>query len=108
MRTDTSSGSSVVTAARPRTSSGLWRAQNMIRSAPMKGDHVMIESTGIPFMSAWPLDPDDQEEQAERDPVHVVLRLPGLDAAQAIARLEGPRAEEVDHAVHDVAVDPSH
>src|SRR5262245_63494589 len=80
----------------------------MIRSAPMKGAHVMSDRYGIPrIMSARPLDPDDQEEQAERHPVHVVLGLPGLDAAEPVAGLERPRAEEVDDAVDDVAVEPA-
>src|SRR4029453_18767667 len=79
-----------------------------IRSAPMKGAQVMIDRYGMPrIMSAWPLDPDDQEEQAERHPVHVVLGLPGLDAPEPVAGLEGPRAEEVDDAVDDVAVEPA-
>src|SRR6266480_3204362 len=36
----------VATAAISRTASGWWRAVNMMRSAPTKGDQVMSDSTG--------------------------------------------------------------
>jgi hypothetical protein len=36
----------VVTSAIHRTARGRWRAVNMMSSAPMNGDHVMIESSG--------------------------------------------------------------
>src|SRR5262245_45096440 len=57
--------------------------------------------------STEPLEPDQEEESAERHAVDVILGLAGLDAAQAVARVERPRAQEVQHAVDDVAVHPA-
>ena len=42
------------------------------------------------------LDPDDEQEDAERHAVDVVLRLAGLDAAQPVAGVQRPRAEHVE------------
>src|SRR5438876_1176610 len=99
----------VVTAAMSRTASGRWRAVNIMRSAPTKGDQVMSDRTGsvigaraaspghsvggvpwvrrgsvrrIPTASASsrpPLRPDEEQQHAERDAVDVVLRVPALD-----------------------------
>src|SRR5438094_437774 len=99
----------IVTAAMSRTASGRWRAVNIMRSAPTKGDQVMSDRTGsvigaraaspghsvggvpwvrrgsvrrIPTASASsrpPLRPDEEQQHAERDAVDVVLRVPALD-----------------------------
>src|SRR5437762_305575 len=157
----------VATAAISRTASGRWRAVNMMRSAPTKGDQVMSDSTGgvmvsraagpassvggprrgatrlrsarrYPFQgpatqvrvassvtgsarpappaggltqvrvasSRPPLRPDEEQEDAERDAVDVVLRVPALDPPQQIAAAQRPRAHDVQDAVDEVAVDP--
>src|SRR5262245_26412492 len=99
-----------------RTPSGEWRAVNMIRSAPTKGAHVMTDSAGKSIIVATvarqflsslpPLHPHHDEEHAERHPVHVVLRLSRLQVSQAIAGAQTPRAEDVQDAVDQVAIDP--
>src|SRR5687767_8666547 len=110
-----------------RTASGWWRAVNMMSSAPTNGIHVITESKGNVVMdrsacsdrsvggpsqgrvaSSRPqLDEDGEGEDAEGDSVDIVLRLPGLDLAEAIAGPEAPGAEDVQHPVHQVAVDPA-
>src|SRR5215471_4926581 len=40
----------VLATAMPRTRSGRWRAVNMMSTAPTKGAHVTIDSTGQPFI----------------------------------------------------------
>src|SRR5947207_2980162 len=157
----------VATAAISRTASGRWRAVNMMRSAPTKGDQVMSDSTGgvmvsraagpassvggprrgatgvrsarrYPFQgpatqvrvassvtgsarpappgggltqvrvasSRRPLRPDEEQEDAERDAIDIVLRVPALDPPQQIAAAQRPRAHDVQDAVDEVAVDP--
>src|SRR5437773_4057054 len=179
----------VATAAISRTASGRWRAVNMMRSAPTKGDQVMSDSTGgvmvsraagpassvggprrgatrlrsarrYPFQgpatqvrvassvtgsarpappaggltqvrvassvtgsarpappaggltqvrvasSRPPLRPDEEQEDAERDAVDVVLRVPALDPPQQIAAAQRPRAHDVQDALDELAVDP--
>src|SRR5687768_9958293 len=114
-----------------RTASGLWRAQNMMSSAPTNGAHVMNESTGNPTVMGvaaitaeprcsvagssgglppspeHPLGPHEQQQDAERDAVHVVLRASGLQAAERVARAQRPGARDVEHAIDEVAVDPA-
>src|SRR5207249_9775455 len=97
-----------------RTARGRWRAVNMMRSAPTKGAHVISESTGSPVIvtgsarsSPPPLGPDEEQQDAEGDPIDVVLRLPALDAPHEVAGAQRPRGQEVQHAVHEVAVDPA-
>src|SRR5438876_1600276 len=197
----------VATAAISRTASGRWRAVNMMRSAPTKGDQVMSDSTGgvmvsraagpassvggprrgatrlrsarrYPFQgpatqvrvassvtgsarpappgggltqvrvassvtgsarpappgggltqvrvassvtgsarpappgggltqvrvasSRPPLRPDEEQEDAERDAVDVVLRVPALDPPQQITAAQRQRAHEVQNAVHEI------
>ena len=48
-----------------------------------------------------------QHEHAGADAVDVVLRLARLNAAQLVARLQGPVAEHVQHAVDEIAIDPA-
>src|SRR5262249_61854965 len=100
----------------------------MISSAPTKGDHVMIDSTGTPTVivalsassartergerevrvasSAPELCPHEEEEHAEGDPVDVVLRLAALHAAERVASAQRPGAQHVEDAVDQVTVDP--
>src|SRR5215469_9493627 len=40
----------VLATAMPRTRSGRWRAVNMMSTAPTKGAHVTIDSTGQPLI----------------------------------------------------------
>src|SRR5712691_4916703 len=102
----------VVMAAMRRTACGWCRAVNMIRSAPTNGDHVMSDSTGKPRVmdvvasSPPELGPDEQEEHAEGDAVDVVLGLAALDAAERVTTAQRPRAQHVQNAVDEVAVDP--
>src|SRR6266571_6870647 len=103
----------VVTAAIHRTARGRWRAVNMMSSAPTKGDHVMIESSGT-SESTWRvtilpphLDPDDEEQQAERDAVDVVLRPAALYASQGVATAQRESRQHIEDTVHEVAVDPA-
>src|SRR5205814_1848736 len=111
-----------------RTASGRWRAVNMMRSAPTKGAHVISESTGSlvivtgsarPVLTVGglrkarmassppPLGPDEEQQDAEGDPIDIVLRLPALDAPHEVAGAQRPRGQEVQHAVHEVTVDPA-
>src|SRR6059036_2737805 len=82
----------------------------MISNAPTNGAHVMSDSTGMPAVigassvtrvpvergedavSSPELGPDEEEEHAEGDAIHVVLRL---------------AAQHVEHAVDEIAIDPS-
>src|SRR5256712_2503662 len=96
-----------------RTARGRWRAVNMMSSAPTKGDHVMIESSGT-SESTWritilppQLGPDDEEQQAERDAVDVVLRPAALYASQGVATAQPEGRQHVENTVHEVAVDPA-
>src|SRR5689334_9393989 len=95
-----------------RTVSGRWRARNMISTAPMNGIQVITESTGKRVTSteaSWThqMRPHQQQQDTERDAVNVVLRLARLQPAQRVAGAQRGRAEDVDEAVHDVAVDPA-
>src|SRR5439155_27126050 len=96
-----------------RTASGRWRAVNMISNAPTNGDHVISESTGTPrvmdvIASSPPeLSPDEEEEHAEGDTVDVVLGLAALDPAEHVATSQRPRAQHIQNAVDEVAVDPT-
>src|SRR6185436_6270750 len=126
MKTDSTMETAVVTSAMSRTASGRWRAQNMISSAPTNGDHVMTERTGNGIMTARPgprraakrpagsgpspeppLREHEQQEGPERDAVDVVLGQPRLQTAHPLPRPQGPRTQHVQHAVHQVAVDPA-
>src|SRR5437899_11118785 len=125
-----------------RTASGRWRAVNIMRSGPTKGDQVMSDRTGSVIVTGaarpahsvaraaspvrlggWPdtgatrlrpacpssrppLRPDEEQQHAERDAVDVVLRVPALDPPEQITAAQRPRAQEVQEAVHEVAVDP--
>src|SRR5881397_3629910 len=98
----------------------------MISSAPIKGAHVMSESTGSPTVirassvsqlrrgkraegagSSPELGPDEEEEHAEGNPIDVILGLAALDSAKHIAAAQRPRAQHVEHAVDEVAIDPA-
>src|SRR5205809_8138357 len=52
-----------------------------------------------------PLRPHQEQEHAEGDAVHVVLRLSRLDAAERVPRAERPRARDVETSVDEIAVD---
>src|SRR5436309_9461454 len=96
----------------------------MMRRAPRNGAHVMMLRTGTPLIPADsghehrgapmrgapsrrppPLRPHQEQEYAEGDAVHVVLRLPRLDVAERIPRAERPRARGVETSVDEIAVD---
>ena len=72
-----------MTSAMSRTASGRWRATNMMSTAPTNGAHVMIDSTGngITRSPQAPLGQHEEQQDAERHPVDVVLRQPGLQPA---------------------------
>src|SRR5687767_5915423 len=126
MKTDSTTEIAVVTSAMSRTASGRCRARNMISTAPTNGDHVIIERTGNGIMAVRaearraarrarefemsshpPLGQDEQHEGAEGDAVDVVLGQPRLQASQPVPRPQRPRAQHVQHAVHEVAVYPA-
>src|SRR5437899_1186554 len=99
----------VVTAEIHRTARGRWRAVNMMSSAPTKGDHVMIESSGT-SESPWritilppQLGPDDEEQQAERDAVDVVLRPAALYASQGVATAQREGRQHVENTGHEAS-----
>src|SRR5436190_13801538 len=97
----------------------------MISNAPTNGAHVMSDSTGMPAVigassvtrvpvergedavSSPELGPDEEEEHAEGDAIHVVLRLAALHPPEHVAPAERPRAQHVEHAVDEIAIDPS-
>src|SRR5256885_16436621 len=54
-----------------------------------------------------PLGPDEEQQDAEGDPIDIVLRLPALDAPHEVASAQRPRGQEVQHTVHEVAIDPA-
>src|SRR5215510_6046589 len=97
MNTESTVEVAVVTSAIRRTASGEWRARNMISSAPTNGDHVMIDSTGngITRSPQPPLGQHEEHQHAEGDAVHVVLREPGLQRPQPVARAQRERAQHV-------------
>src|SRR6266508_4171633 len=126
MNTDSTVEIAVVTSAMSRTASGRCRARNMISTAPTNGDHVMMESTGNGIIAVRaeprraarracgfeispepPVGEDEQQEGAERDAVDVVLGLAALQAALPVARPQRPRAQHVEHAVHQISIDPA-
>src|SRR3989442_14728216 len=97
----------------------------MISNAPTNGAHVMSDSTGMPAVigassviqvpaergedavSSPELGPDEEEEHAEGDAIDIVLRLAALHAPEHVAAAERPRAQHVEHAVDEIAIDPS-
>src|SRR5262245_61275716 len=54
-----------------------------------------------------PLDPHDDQEDAEGHAVHVVLGPARLDLPEGVARAQTPRAEHVQDTVDHIAVEPS-
>src|SRR5947208_13290793 len=54
-----------------------------------------------------PLGPDEEQQDTEGDPIDIVLRLPALDAPHEVASAQRPRGQEVQHAVHEITVDPA-
>src|SRR5215510_7177202 len=109
MKTESTVEIDVVTSAIKRTASGEWRAKNMMSTAPTNGDHVMIDSTGngITRSPQSPLGQHEQHEHAEGHAVDVVLGQPGLQRAQPVAGAQRQRAQDVEHAVHQVAIRPA-
>src|SRR6267142_5073021 len=109
MKTESTVDTAVVTRAMRRTHSGWWRATNMMSTAPTNGAHVMIDRTGngITRSPQPPLGQHEEQQDAERDPVDVVLRLSGLDSAQPVAGPQRQSTQHVEHAVHQVAVRPA-
>src|SRR4030095_4774591 len=102
MKTDSTTETAVLTSAMSRTASGRWGAQNMMSTAPTNGAHVMMDSTGngITRSPQAPLRQHEEQQHAERHTVDVVLRKPGLQPANPVARPQRPRAQHVEHAVH--------
>src|SRR5436309_2742423 len=86
------------------------------RTSPVEPQIPMsryIGSTGTPrvmdvIASSPPeLSPDEEEEHAEGDTVDVVLGLAALDPAEHVATSQRPRAQHIQNAVDEVAVDPT-
>src|SRR5262249_39931005 len=113
-------------AAMRRTACGRWRAVNMISNAPTNGAQVITDSTGNPIVtrarsvravrrgqrregagSSPELGPHEEEEHAEGDAIDVILRLAALHSAKHVATAQRPRAQDVEHAVDDVSIDPA-
>ena len=99
-----------MTSAMSRTASGRWRAMNMMSTAPTNGAHVMMDSTGngITRSPQAPLRQHEEQQHAEaprrrRSPA----AGPVCMRREPVARPQRPRAQHVEHAVHQVAVDPA-
>src|ERR671918_933625 len=122
MMTESTVDTAVATSAISRTASGRWRAVNMISTAPTNGAHVMTDRTGngimavraaarparaVAISSQPPLGEHEEQQRAQGHAVEIVLRHPALQAAQPVTRPQRPRAQRVEHAVHEIAVDPA-